>query len=84
MRLVDPLVDDPDLDPLPRARERRPPEGRRPDLLRPAVEEPRVPNARIDAGDPRHGGEPLDLVSGHDDREAVRDDAVAPANLCLR
>ena len=32
----------------------------------------------------RHGGEPLDLVSGHDDREAVRDDAVAPADLCLR
>ena len=60
------------------------PERRRADLLRAAVEEPRVADARIDAGDARNGGEPRDLVARDEDGEAVRDDAVAPADLCLR
>ena len=84
VRLVDPVVDDPDLDALPRGREIRAPDLRGADHERAPEERAVVANARVDAGHARQTSETL-LGGGRDEqREAVEDEAVAPADACLR
>ena len=80
VRLVDPVVDDPDLHPLAGGCERRAPDGGSADQLRRAVEELVV---RISRPHASHAGdlrEPVEAVLRHDHREAVQDDAVLPAS----
>src|ERR671936_2829917 len=84
MGLVDPVVEDPDLHPAARSCEAWAPEGRRADLVRAAVEGRAIGEARIDRGDSGEVGDARRLVGGDDEREAVDDDAVAPADEALR
>ena len=81
MRLVDAVVDDRDLHALSCGGERGPPDLRRTDQLRRPVEQRVVGHARPDVRDPGDAGDRRHPAPGHDDREAVEDDAVAPANV---
>ena len=78
---VDPVVDDPDLDPAAGIRELRPPQRRSADRGRAVVLQRAVAQAGIDADDSRRPCEPVELVPGHDDGEAGEHDAVPPADL---
>src|SRR5262249_47795511 len=79
MRLVDALVDDPDLHPLTVRRERRPPERRSADQLGREVEARVVRRARPDFGDTRHVRALPDVLARPDDPEPVQGHAVPPA-----
>ena len=81
VRLVDALVDDPDLHPLTRVRERRPPDDGRADQLRRAIEARAVGRARPDTRDAGNAGEPRHRSARHHDCEAVQSDAVAPVDV---
>jgi hypothetical protein len=84
VRLVDPLVNDRDLDPLAGVLQAGPPERRRADLLRAAVELGAIADARVDALDAGERREPPELGTRHDDRHPVRYEPVAPADLGVR
>ena len=84
VRLVDALVDDPDLHPLARVGPRRPPDDGRADQLRRAIEARAVGRARPDARDAGYAGEPCHRSARHDDGEAVQRDAVAPVDVRAR
>ena len=81
MRLVDPVVDDPDLQALARRGERRAPEIRRADQPGRAVEQRPVREARPDCR-ARECAEPDELRARDDDGEAVQDDREAARDLC--
>jgi len=79
MRRVDPLVEDPDLDPVARRREAGTPQVRRVDQRR-RIDERVVADVRPDllhAGDPR---QPSHRVRRDDDGHPVEHDGVAPAD----
>ena len=80
MRLVDPVVDHADLDPVPRGRERRAPDLRRADHLGAAVEVAVVADALLHLAHAGKRGDPGGRVSRGDDRETVQHELVAPAN----
>ena len=84
MGLVDAVVDDPDLDPLTRSRQRGAPEGGRFDQRDALVEQRVVLDAFVDASDAGESREAVDLSAGDDDRERVEDVAVVPADLRRR
>lgn len=84
VRLIQAVVDDADLQALPGGGEVGPPERRRPDQARAAVEQSAVPQARIDVSDARERREPLNLISPDDYSQAVQDDPVAPPHLGAR
>jgi hypothetical protein len=84
MPLVDPAVDDPDLHSLARGLETGTPQRGRADLLRRPVELWAVSRRAEHVTYARHASEPRQLGAGKGDREAVRDEAVAPANACPR
>ena len=84
MRLVDAVVDDPDLHSLSSGGQGRAPERGRADQLRRPVEQRVVRDAGPDARDTAHASEPTELGAGEDDREPVQHNAEAPADGGLR
>ena len=84
VRLVYPVVDDPDLHALARGRKRRPPQLRGADHGRAAEERSRVADARGDACYSLQRGDPPLGPGGCDHRHAVENDLVAPAHPRVR
>ncbi len=82
VRLVDPVVDDPDLDPLAGRRQRRrgPPQGHGPEQRRHGVGEGVVRLARVDVGHAGHRREPRGVGHGQVDGQRVQHEAVVPGD----
>ena len=78
---VDPRVDDPDLHALPRSVEPLAPEGWRADLLRCRRQLRRIAAGGENVANTRNGAQPWELGARKGEREAVRDEPVAPADL---
>jgi hypothetical protein len=81
MALIDPVVQDRDLEPSPRGRQVRAPEQRRLDGGWALRKRGTVGGDRVDARDAAYGPKPLDTGRGDDDGERVEDDAVVPTNM---
>jgi len=85
VRLVDAVVDDPDLDPVARGGEgRRTPHLVGADQLRAAVEQRPVRDARPDLFHAGRGGQPAELGAREQDGHPVQHDLVAPGDPSSR